>query len=163
MRRLIRNRPGTWLAVVVAVLGIALSACGGDSGGDGGEGSDGGTGLPATPGPVTPPDNNSGGGPAANDEYCDALMVALEEYSASAGSQGSFAETAEQFAAALRKVVPHAPDDVAGDLETFIGYYDRLATGGFEAVAEDSDDFMAATEGVFGPCAVMPPMPPVGS
>lgn len=158
MRRLIRNRPGTWLAAAVAMLCIGLSGCGGDDGGDGGGSPDGGTSPPAAPRSAPPPDDSDSGS-ATGDEYCDALMAAMEEYDAELSSKDDFSEMFAKYAEALRKVEPHASGDTAAALETLIEYYEAVASGGMEAVGSVGDDFSRAIQGVFGPCAVMPPIP----
>lgn len=155
MKRLIRNRPGTWLTVVAAVFCIGLSGCGGDGGGS----PDSGTSPSAAAPSSAPAPGDSGGDSATGDEYCDALMAAMEEYDAELSSQDDFSEMFAKYAEALRKVEPHASGDTAAALETLIDYYEAVASGGMEAVGSVGDDFSRAIQGVFGPCAVMPPIP----
>ena len=155
MKRLIRNRPGTWLTVVAAVFCIGLSGCGGDGGGS----PDSGTSPSAAAPSSAPAPGDSGGDSATGDEYCDALMAAMEEYDAELSSQDDFSEMFAKYAEALRKVEPHASGDTAAALETLIEYYEAVASGGMEAVGSVGDDFSRAIQGVFGPCAVMPPIP----
>ncbi len=155
MKRLIRNRPGTWLTVVAAVFCIGLSGCGGDGGGS----PDSGTSPSAAAPSSAPAPGDSGGDSATGDEYCDALMAAMEEYDAELSSQDDFSEMFAKYAEALRKVEPHASGATAAALETLIDYYEAVASGGMEAVGSVGDDFSRAIQGVFGPCAVMPPIP----
>ncbi|HLV58807.1 MAG TPA: hypothetical protein VKY81_08060 [Natronosporangium sp.] len=155
MKRLIRNRLGTWLTVVAAVFCIGLSGCGGDGGGS----PDSGTSPSAAAPSSAPAPGDSGGDSATGDEYCDALMAAMEEYDAELSSQDDFSEMFAKYAEALRKVEPHASGDTAAALETLIDYYEAVASGGMEAVGSVGDDFSRAIQGVFGPCAVMPPIP----
>ncbi len=155
MKRLILNRLGTWLTVVAAVFCIGLSGCGGDGGGS----PDSGTSPSAAAPSSAPAPGDSGGDSATGDEYCDALMAAMEEYDAELSSQDDFSEMFAKYAEALRKVEPHASGDTAAALETLIDYYEAVASGGMEAVGSVGDDFSRAIQGVFGPCAVMPPIP----
>jgi len=155
VKRLIRNRLGTWLTVVAAVFCIGLSGCGGDGGGS----PDSGTSPSAAAPSSAPAPGDSGGDSATGDEYCDALMAAMEEYDAELSSQDDFSEMFAKYAEALRKVEPHASGDTAAALETLIDYYEAVASGGMEAVGSVGDDFSRAIQGVFGPCAVMPPIP----
>ncbi|HEY8450854.1 MAG: hypothetical protein FWJ70_14435 [Micromonosporaceae bacterium] len=157
MRGPIRNRPGTWLVAAAAAICIGLSGCGGDDDGDGGGAPDSGT-TPSVAAPQSaPPPDDSDGGSATGDEYCDALMAAMEEYDANLSSGDDFPEMAGKFVEALRKVEPHASGDTAEGVATLIDYYGKLAEGGFGAVGSVGADFSLALQRVFGPCGAMPP------